>query len=67
MFSINKKNFNRVQRDSLLSVCMFLSFSHIVAAKELGLKEAFERAIQYNETKEINDARYDSAKSQLTK
>lgn len=67
MFSINKKNFNRVQRDSLLSVCMFLSFSHIVAAKELGLKEAFERAILYNETKEINDARYDSAKSQLTK
>lgn len=67
MFSINKKNFNRVQRDSLLSVCMFLSFSHIVAAKELGLKEAFERAIQFNETKEINDARYDSAKSQLTK
>lgn len=67
MFSINEKNFNRIQRVSLLSVCVFLSFSHIVAAKELGLKEAFERAIQYNETKEINDARYDSAKSQLNK
>jgi outer membrane protein len=67
MFSINKKNFNRVQRVSLLSVCLYLSHSQVVFAKELGLKEAFERAIQYNETKEINDARYDSAKSALNK